>query len=114
MMECITSLAVGNPILAQEIEEGRPLRQRQNAFVMAIDLARLGSVDSYRGEVDRLVRDLKSMPVDPEAGEILMPGERGNRQMRDRAAAGIPIPPAIFDDIRATVERLGVPMVEPA
>ena len=80
MIECITSLVASNPLLAESLEgtpEGR--RHRQNGFVMAIDLARFGDPENFRREVERLVKALKSLPVDPEAGEILMPGERGRR-----------------------------------
>lgn len=113
MMECITSLALGNAILSPELEGGRPLTQRQNAFVMAIDLARLGSVDSYRAEVDRLVRNIKDLPP-AEGGEVLVPGERGNRTMARRIAEGIPLPPAVMKDITELAEQAGVPKVETA
>src|SRR5712664_3014641 len=85
MIECITSLVAANPLLAESLEgtpEGR--RHRQNGFVMAIDLAQFGDPERFRREVDRLVKALKSLPLDPEAGEILMPGERGRRTFERR------------------------------
>ncbi|HEY6241794.1 MAG TPA: hypothetical protein VIW78_13275, partial [Burkholderiales bacterium] len=66
--------------------------------------------ESFRREVDRLVTALKSLPVDPEAGEILMPGERGRRTFEQRSRGGIPIPRAVFDELQALANRLGVPM----
>jgi LDH2 family malate/lactate/ureidoglycolate dehydrogenase len=111
MIECITSLAAANPLLAESLEgtpEGR--RHRQNGFVMAIDLAQFGDPGSFRREVDRLVKALKSLPVDPEAGEILMPGERGRRTFQSRSRDGIPIPRAVCDELRALAKRLGVAM----
>src|SRR5207247_1952768 len=111
MIECITSLVAANPLLAESLEgtpEGR--RHRQNGFVMAIDLAQFGDPEGFRREVDRLVKALKSLPVDPEAGEILMPGERGRRTFERRSHDGVPIPRAICDELQALANRLGVAM----
>jgi len=111
MIECITSLAASNPLLAESLEgtpEGR--RHRQNGLVIAIDLARCGDPENFRREVGRLVKVLKSLPVDPEAAEILMPGERGRRTFERRGRDGIPIPRAIHDELQALAKRLGVAM----
>ena len=111
MIECITSLVASNPLLAESLEgtpEGR--RHRQNGFVMAIDLAQFGDPENFRREVDRLVRALKSLPVDRDAAEILMPGERGRRTFESRSRGGIPIPGAIYDELQALASRLGVAM----
>jgi len=111
MIECITSLVVANPLLAESLEgtpEGR--RHRQNGFVMAIDLAQFGDPEGFRHEVDRLVKALKSLPVDPEAGEILMPGERGRRTFESRSRNGIPIPGPVYDELRTLADRVGVTM----
>ena len=111
MIECITSLVAANPLLAESLEgtpEGH--RHRQNGFVMAIDLAQFGDPKNFRREVDRLVKALKSLPVDPEVGEILMPGERGRRTFESRTRDGIPIPGAIHGELQALANRLGVAM----
>jgi LDH2 family malate/lactate/ureidoglycolate dehydrogenase len=111
MIECITSLVVSNALLAESLEgtpEGR--RHRQNGLVIAIDPARFGDPENFRSEVERLVKALKSLPVDPEAGEILMPGERGRRTFERRSRGGIPIPRAIHDELLALAKRLGVSM----
>ncbi len=111
MVECITSLIASNPLLAESLE-GTPAghRHRQNGLVMAIDLAQFGDPEYFRREVDRLVKALKSLPVDPEAGEILMPGERGRRTLEQRSRDGIPVSHAVCDELEALANRLGVPM----
>jgi len=116
MIECITSLIVANPLLAESLEgtpEGQ--RHRQNGLVIAIDLARFGDPELFRREVDRLVKALKSLPVDPQAGEILMPGERGRRTFVRRSREGIPIPRAIWGELDTLAKRLGVaPLASPS
>ena len=111
MVECLASLIASNPLLAESLEgtpQGR--RHRQNGFVLAIDVARFSDPQAFRREVDRLVKALKALPVDANAGEILMPGERGRRTLEQRARDGIPIPRAVCDELRALAERLGVAM----
>jgi len=110
MIELITSLVVSNPIIAGALE-GAPEggRHRQNALVLAIDLGRFGNPDAFRSEVDRVIAALKALPQAPGALEILMPGERGARALAERTRDGIPLPPAIVDELRGVAARFGVP-----
>ena len=39
-----------------------------------------------------------------------MPGERGGRAYAERVTRGIPIPPAIVQELRIVADRFGVPM----
>lgn len=109
MVELITSLIVANPLLAESLEGTAPgKRQRMNGLVIAIDIARFTNLDIFRGEVGRLVADLKRLPVDPEAGAILMPGERGDRVSTKRAREGITLSAAVAADLAALAVKLGV------
>jgi LDH2 family malate/lactate/ureidoglycolate dehydrogenase len=111
MIECLTSLMVGNPVLAEALEgTPRGRRHRQNALVLAIDLARFGDPARFRQEVMRLTAALKALPRRPEVPEILMPGERGQRTFERRSREGVPVPRAIVEELRALADRLGVPM----
>jgi LDH2 family malate/lactate/ureidoglycolate dehydrogenase len=114
MIECLTSLLAGNPIIAEALEgtpDGR--RHRQNALVVAIDIARLGDVDAFRREAARLARDIKALPADASAGGILMPGERGDRTFARRSVDGIPVPKAVLDELTTLAASLGVPPLQP-
>jgi len=109
LVECLTSLVVANPILAESLEgtpQGR--RHTQNGLALAIDLARFGEPAAFRREVDRLVKAIKALPPDPDGGEILVPGERGDRVRAARLRDGIPIPRVIYDELRRVGEKLAV------
>jgi ureidoglycolate dehydrogenase (NAD+) len=109
MIECLTSLIAANPLLSESLEgtqEGR--RHRQNGLVIAIDLARFCDPAAFRREVERLVNALKSLPVDPQADEILMPGERGRREFERRGRDGIPVPRAVWRELETLAKRLGL------
>jgi len=110
MIECLTSLVAGNPVLADAL--GAPAghrRHRQNALALAIDVARFGDPAAFRAEVRRLVAALKALPHDPGV-EILVPGERGHRTLEQRARDGIPLPRAVYEALARAAERLGVAM----
>jgi ureidoglycolate dehydrogenase (NAD+) len=109
MIECLTSLVLANPIVAEVLEdtaEGR--RHRQNALALAIDVARFGDLASFRRQIDRLIAVLKGLPRAAGVDEILMPGERGRRTQARRTRDGIPLPPAVVKELRAVAHRLGV------
>jgi LDH2 family malate/lactate/ureidoglycolate dehydrogenase len=111
MIECLTSLVLSNPIVAEVLEgtqEGQ--RHRQNALSLAIDIARFGDPGSFRREIDRLIRALKALPRAPGVDDILMPGERGNRTLAQRTRDGIPLPLTVIDELQAVAARLGVTM----
>lgn len=109
MIEFVCSVLSGHPILAEFIE-GAPgsERQKQNGMFIAIDIARFCDPAYFAQQVDRLVRDLKALPKDPDLPEILMPGERGARTLARRLREGIPIPPPVMKELDALGERLGL------
>jgi ureidoglycolate dehydrogenase (NAD+) len=111
LAECIASLITANPILADAWEgKGDGANHRQNAFLIAIDVARFGDLSFYRSEVLRLAKAVKAMPRQEGFDEVLMPGERGDRLYRERSATGIPVPPATWSDLAKIAARFGVEM----
>jgi LDH2 family malate/lactate/ureidoglycolate dehydrogenase len=111
MIECLTSLVIGNPIIAEALEGTAVGRQhRQNALTLAIDVARFGDPATFHREVSRLAAVLKALPRDPGVTEILMPGERGSRTAERRRRDGIPVPLAVRDELLALSDRLGIAM----
>ena len=111
MVECLASLIVANPILADTV--GRPARgrrHRQNAFAIAIDVGGFGDPAAFAGEVDRLAAALKALPRNPDLPEILMPGERGARSWEKRSRDGIPLPRRVADELARVGQKLGIAM----
>jgi LDH2 family malate/lactate/ureidoglycolate dehydrogenase len=109
MIEMLSSLTVGNPLLA-EFFSGKPgaKRHRQNALIIAIDVFRFCPEEAFRNDVARTIAALKALPADPELGGILMPGERGYAEAERRGRAGIPIPPGVAADLAAAAGKFGL------
>lgn len=109
MIECIASLITANPLIAEtleETEEGK--KHRQNAFLIAIDIGAFGALAMFGASVERTVADLKALPRQAGVAEILMPGERGDREAAKRRETGITIPAATWKDIGGVAARFGV------
>ena len=107
MIECLASLLAGNPILAEALE-GTPAGRRhtQNGLAIAIDVARFVPLDRFNEEIERLKKDIRALPAQPDA-EILMPGERGSRNAAKRRDE-VPISPAVLEELRSLAHSLGV------
>lgn len=105
MIECLTSLVCRAPILAPALEN-TDRKHRQNGMIIAVDIEQFGNPQDFRREVARLARDLKALPAQPGA-EILLPGERGNRNAA-AARERIELSPAVLAELKETARSLGV------
>jgi LDH2 family malate/lactate/ureidoglycolate dehydrogenase len=109
MIECIASLITANPLIAETLEntpEGQ--KHRQNAFLIAIDIAGFGVLGDFAASLERTITDLKALPRQEGIDEILMPGERGARELAARQESGITIPAATWQGIGKVAARFGV------
>jgi len=105
LIECLTSLVTGNPLLAEVLERtALGAHHRQNAAVIALDVARFVDPAQFRREAGRLARAIKALPPQPGM-EILLPGERGARAAQQRLREGIPLPQAVHEELRGLMEE---------
>jgi LDH2 family malate/lactate/ureidoglycolate dehydrogenase len=106
LIECLSSLLAGNPILAEALEgTQKGKRHYQNALLIAIDVAHFLPLPEFKQQVTRLIRALKALPPQPGA-EILVPGERGRRHAQ--RTADVRLPPSVLEELRTLATSLGV------
>ena len=109
MIECLASLLAGHPLVADALQKsGEGAIHRQNALLIAIDVAKFIDLAEFRAQVERLVAALKAMPLAPDSNGILMPGERGYAAAAERRKSGIPLPPAVLSELAAVAGRFGI------
>lgn len=109
MIEILTGILVSNPILADAIEgSGNGRKHRQNALVIAIDVASLCDMTLFVDEVRRLARAIKSLPPEDAEAGILLPGERGDRAYQRHQANGISLSPRTRQDLERLAVEYGV------
>jgi len=106
MFEMFASLTVGNPLIA-EYFSGKPegKKHKQNAWVLALDVAQFCPLEVFRIDVARTVAALKALPASVEGADILMPGERGYREAAKRSSSGIPLSPKVAAELAGLAAR---------
>ena len=108
MIEIVTSILVGNPILTAALENAPDGKaHRQNALALAIDVRQFCDPDDFGAEVERLKNVIKSLPP---AGDrsVLLPGERGDAVWEQYKKDGIPLSPATIKGLIALSNQYGV------
>jgi LDH2 family malate/lactate/ureidoglycolate dehydrogenase len=110
--ELLTSGLAANPIVPEYhggTPEGR--RHRQNATLIAIDVAGFLPPDDYGSIAAQTIDAIKGLPA---AGDepVLYPGERGASTYAERARDGIPLPPTTWNELAEAAASLGVAVPE--
>jgi LDH2 family malate/lactate/ureidoglycolate dehydrogenase len=115
MIEFLTSVLVGNPIVA-EFHTGTPhgQRHRQNGAIIAVDIGAFGAPPNFSREIDAAIKAVKALPRAAGVSEILYPGERGSRTFAERNRRGVPIAPGPWQKLCKDAQKLGVTVPEPA
>ncbi|MPZ55941.1 MAG: Ldh family oxidoreductase [Rhizobiales bacterium] len=109
LIECLTSLTVGNPLVARALlEKNLADNPVQNGLAIAVDLSVFGNLDGFTEEVDRLGDAIVALPRADGVSRIFLPGERGNTVMAEREAKGIPIPKGTWNRIVAAAQGVGI------
>jgi len=80
-----------------------------NGFtVIAIDISAFIPVRAFKKEIDRYTLEIKSSPLRKGFDEVLVPGEREFRTMKERKKNGIPIDENSWAYIVAKCKELGI------
>ncbi|HUI95369.1 MAG TPA: Ldh family oxidoreductase [Xanthobacteraceae bacterium] len=108
MIECLTSLAVGSPLISLALAGGLADNPFLNGVAIAIDLAAIGDLEKFTAEVDRLGDAITGLPRADGVDRILLPGERGDAILAERETRGIPVPAGTWKRLVAAAEAVGV------
>jgi ureidoglycolate dehydrogenase (NAD+) len=110
MIECLASLAAGNPVIAPAL--GGAGGTNMNGTAIALDIAAFGSEDAFRRDVDALAEAVANQPAAPGVERLLLPGDRGSAEAARRQHDGIPLPAGTLKGLQAAVAAAGLPMPE--
>ena len=80
---------------------------------IAIDPDRFIGRDELRRRTDALIRDIRSSDPADGVDRIWVPGEIEHHRRIERRASGIPLPPAIVDELDGYAAELGAPLLSP-
>lgn len=114
MIECLTSILGGFPLAAPMLNNTQDTGNAQNAVAIAVDPEAFGTADEYAAAVDELSETLAALPRAEGVNEILMPGERGDRESALRRRNGISLPADLWQRLSDIARGLGVSVPETA
>lgn len=110
MIECLTGLLTGNPLLEPVVTGREPRRHRQNALVIAVNIAAFTTPANFARDAAAVSAALKGLPKTDGTEAILMPGERGATTERDRRHNGIPLARGTWTKLEALATARGIPL----
>jgi L-2-hydroxycarboxylate dehydrogenase (NAD+) len=77
-------------------------------FIIALDVARFTPLESFRAEVDRHLRDLRTSRPLPGFDAIRLPGSERRRRRADRLQHGVPMSAELIAQLDQLAGELGV------
>lgn len=109
MIECLASVAVGNPLISRWLSGDKPEGGPTfNGIVIAVNLAALGDPQNLERDIEYLAEQIKSLPKTDDTQHIFLPGERGDSVMDIRERDGIPLPDKVWEQLEAVAVKLDV------
>lgn len=109
MIEGLTSLALANPLIATALSDGSEAKDfRQNGLVVAVDPEAIVDASDVTAGAAEFAAALKSQKRAAGFEEILMPGERGDREAARRLRNGVSVAMKTWKQLTALAEPFGV------
>lgn len=103
--------AMGRDVVDFNVDFTTPTNTGQ--AILVIDLAAFGGADIFKGQVDRLVRDLRGSQRLPNVERIWLPGEQSHSRRAAYAEEGIPVAGALVDELDSLAHDLGIQALSP-
>lgn len=76
--------------------------------ILAIDLSAFGDVREFKARVDRLVREMRASERMPDVERIWLPGEQSHHKRESNEREGIPIGPALLQQLDKFAQEMGM------
>jgi LDH2 family malate/lactate/ureidoglycolate dehydrogenase len=77
-------------------------------LIIALDIKAFADVETFKRNVDAVIRTMRDSPTMPGVDAIRVPGEQSDRIAKQRMRDGIPIPPALLANLGALAGELGI------
>jgi LDH2 family malate/lactate/ureidoglycolate dehydrogenase len=109
-IEVLCGLLAGGPVLAEVGElYNNPTKPQAAAHLFgALDIAAFEDADRFLDRVDKLIADVRALPRMPGVDRIYLPGEPEWLTKEERTRTGIPLPPALFEELLGLGRKYGV------
>lgn len=102
----LNGAAMGRDVVDFNREFAAPTNTGQ--AIIVVDLNAFGDPSAFRGAIDALCRDLKHSQRLPGVDRIWVPGEQSHEKRQRHAEQGIPVVPALLQELDALAQDLGI------
>jgi LDH2 family malate/lactate/ureidoglycolate dehydrogenase len=110
LVDVLTGVLTGTPFARDLTMRASPVGH----FFWALDVTRYLPREEFLARMEAQIEQVKSGARKPGVGEILIPGERGQRRAHDLRARGrLPLQPASWQALQDICARAGLPTPEP-
>ena len=92
----------------EHLGKGKEIKRGGGAFLMAIDPSKLMEVGVFKARVDQWISTIKSSKLQSGIVEILLPGERAQREQDKRLKKGVPIDEALWQHVVTMATEVGL------
>ena len=110
MVEALSSVLSGAAIGCAIGSMYKNLDRKQDVghFFTLLDIDAFMDVAEFKTRMDGMIERIKSCRKRPGIDEILVPGERSHRTLRENTKRGVPIDPATLKELQQLARELGV------
>jgi len=77
-------------------------------FIIALDVARFTPVDTFKAEMDRHLRDLRTSKPLPGFDAVRLPGQERRSRRSDRLSNGVPMPRELIEQLDAFAGEMAI------
>jgi LDH2 family malate/lactate/ureidoglycolate dehydrogenase len=84
-------------------------RNNSGHMILAVRVDNFQPVDAFKQEMDRVIREIRESERIENVDRIWLPGEMEHHRIRERLEHGIPLAPAVVDQLRQLAVELKLP-----
>ena len=99
---------LGGALSGQGCAAGEQIMKSNGVMINVYSIEHFTELDTYYRELEGLVEHIRTSRIDPDQGEILLPGDPEWRKTRERSENGIPIDQTTWTRIGDAARTLGL------
>jgi len=102
----LNGAAFGRNVIDFNKDDKTPTNTGQ--VIVALDVAHFSPVETFKRNVDKVIREMRNSKKMPGVERIQVPGEQSHATWRERSAAGVPMNDTLFKDLQRLAINLGI------
>ena len=102
----LNDAAFGRDVIDFNKDDTTPTNTGQ--VIVAFDISRFSSVDSFKRNIDKVIRQIRNSQRMRAVERIRVPGEQSHATWLERSAAGVPLNETLFHNLQSLASQLGI------